>query len=48
MVATIVNEFAKVAAVEKIELDVPEVIAHCESCFDLKQLGYIILQCIKT
>lgn len=48
MVATIVNEFAKVAAVEKIELDVPEVIAHCESCFDPKQLGYIILQCIKT
>ncbi|MBO1117472.1 2-dehydropantoate 2-reductase [Enterococcus hirae] len=39
MVATIVNEFAKVAAVEKIELDVPEVIAHCESCFDPETIG---------
>ena len=36
MVATIVNEFAKVAAVEKIELDV---IAHCESCFDPETIG---------
>lgn len=39
MVATIVNEFAKVATVEKIELDVPEVIAHCESCFDPETIG---------
>ena len=39
MVETIVNEFAKVAAFENIHLDIPEVIAHCESCFDPATIG---------
>ena len=39
MVETIVNEFAKVAEAENIHLDIPEVIAHCESCFDPETIG---------
>ncbi|ELU8995974.1 2-dehydropantoate 2-reductase [Enterococcus faecalis] len=39
MIETIVNEFTKVAAVENIELDVSEVIKHCESCFDPETIG---------
>lgn len=39
MVETIVNEFAKVAAFENIHLDIPEVIEHCESCFDPATIG---------
>ena len=39
MVETIVNEFAKVAAFENIHLDIPEVIEHCESCFDPETIG---------
>lgn len=39
MVTTIVNEFASVAAVENIQLDVPEIIAHCESCFNPETIG---------
>ncbi|KAF1297354.1 2-dehydropantoate 2-reductase [Enterococcus sp. JM4C] len=39
MVATIVNEFATVAAHEGVHLDVPEVIAHVEECFDPETIG---------
>jgi len=34
IVVTIVNEFAAVAKAEKINLDVPELIEHVESCYD--------------
>lgn len=34
IVVTIVNEFAAVAKVEKIDLDVDEIIEHVESCYD--------------
>ncbi|EMF0261588.1 2-dehydropantoate 2-reductase [Enterococcus hirae] len=39
MVETIVREFAAVAEAENIYLDIPEVIAHCESCFDPETIG---------
>lgn len=39
MVETIVREFAAVAEAENIHLDIPEVIAHCESCFDPETIG---------
>lgn len=39
MVVMIVNEFVKVVVVEKIELDVLEVIVYCEFCFDLEIIG---------
>ncbi|WP_178198093.1 2-dehydropantoate 2-reductase [Ligilactobacillus sp. Marseille-Q7487] len=39
MVVTIVNEFASVAKCEGVNLDVAEVIAHVESCFDASTIG---------
>lgn len=39
MVESIVKEFANIAAVENIELDISEVVAHCESCFDPETIG---------
>lgn len=39
MVKSIVREFAAVAKKENIELDIPEVISHCESCFNPKTIG---------
>lgn len=39
MVVTIVNEFAAVAAKENVNLDIPEVIEHVETCFDPTTIG---------
>lgn len=40
IVVTIVKEFAAVAKVEKIDLDVDELIAHVESCYDPSISGH--------
>ncbi|RZI48121.1 2-dehydropantoate 2-reductase [Lactococcus kimchii] len=39
MVTKIVNEFAEIAAQEEVFLDVEEVIAHIETCFDPELIG---------
>ncbi|WP_125761768.1 2-dehydropantoate 2-reductase [Companilactobacillus hulinensis] len=39
MVVTVVKEFAAVAAHEGVELDIDEVVAHVESCFDPNTIG---------
>ena len=39
MVVTIVNEFAAVVAKENVNLDIPEVIEHVETCFDPTTIG---------
>lgn len=39
MVTSIVTEFAEVAATENVSLDIPEIISHCEDCFDPTTIG---------
>ncbi|CAJ1187309.1 panE protein [Companilactobacillus paralimentarius DSM 13238 = JCM 10415] len=39
IVVTVVNEFAAVAKHEGVDLDVDEVVAHVESCFDPETIG---------
>ena len=39
MVVTVVKEFAAVAAHEGVDLDIDEVVAHVESCFDPNTIG---------